>query len=324
MLFAIDDMLDNSNEENNMANLWKHYIKHLNIIIDCIKDGVDWHVKYKRFNKPEIVLNLLCHGPVERGLDMSAGGVDIMNFACDASALATVANSFAAIEQRVEREKRLTWQELQAALKSDFAGDGGEEIRLMLSSVPQYGAGNTAADGYAERISAVYGVIMRGTPTKDGYIILPGLFSHGDIYMLGRDLGATPNGRKAGEPVSHSADPDPGFMPGGGTAPTAKANAVARVQNGWGNSTPLQIDIDARLANEMGGIENIKAYIRAHNQMGGTLININVVSKEKILEAHKDPLKYPDLVVRVTGYSAFFHSLSPEYRQQVVDRWLEL
>jgi formate C-acetyltransferase len=56
--------------------------------------------------------------------------------------------------------------------------------------------------------------------------------------------------------------------------------------------------------------------------MGGTRININVVSKEKILEAHADPDKYPDLVVRVTGYSAFFKSLSAEYRQQVVDRWL--
>ena len=72
----------------------------------------------------------------------------------------------------------------------------------------------------------------------------------------------------------------------------------------------------------MGGIENVKAYIRTHDKMGGTLVNINVVSKEKILAAHKDPDLYPDLVVRVTGYSAFFKSLSPEYRQQVVDRWL--
>ena len=52
------------------------------------------------------------------------------------------------------------------------------------------------------------------------------------------------------------------------------------------------------------------------------LINLNIISKEKILEAHQGPSKYPDLVVRVTGYSAYFHSLSPEYRQQVVDRIL--
>ena len=288
--------------------------------VQLIKDGVDWHVKYKWRNKPEVVLNLVCHGPIERGLDMSRGGVDIVNFACDATALATTANSLAAIEQRVVKEKRLTWEQLVTVLKNDF--EGAEDIRLMLKSVPQYGAGGTAADRYAKYLADLYTHMMRDTPTRDGFIVLPGIFSHGDVYIHGKHLGATPNGRHAGGPISHSADPDPGFLPGGGTAPTAKANAVASVQSGWGNSTPLQIDIDAHLAREMGGIENVKAYIRTHDKMGGTLVNINVVSKEKILAAHKDPDLYPDLVVRVTGYSAFFKSLSPEYRQQVVDRWL--
>lgn len=319
-LLALDDMLA-SGEENSMENLWQHYAKHLAAAVDVIKQGVDWHVKYKRFNKPEIILNMMCHGPIERGMDMSAGGVDLMNFACDGTALATVANSFGAVAQRVVQQGRLGWQQLQTVLKSNF--QGAEDVRLMLKNVPQYGAGGTVADEYAQKVVALYSDLMRGTPTKDGYRILPGVFSHGDVYKHGAALPATPNGRFDGDPISHSADPDPGFLPGGGTAPTAKANAVARSQSHWGNSTPLQVDIDARLAKEMGGIENIKAYIRAHNQMGGTLININVVSKEKILEAHQNPEKYPDLVVRVTGYSAFFRSLSPEYRQQVVDRWLE-
>lgn len=318
-LLALDDMMA-SDEQPSMESLWQRYAGHLQVAVDVIKDGVDWHVQYKRYNKPEVILNLMSHGPIERGLDMSAGGVDIMNFACDGTALATVANSFAAVEQRVVQEKRLSWQQLHAVLKANF--EGAEDVRLMLKSVPQYGAGNTTADRYASKVADTYSELMRGTPTRDGFTVLPGIFSHGDVYRHGANLPATPNGRFDGDPISHSADPDPGFLPGGGTAPTAKANAVARVQSGWGNSTPLQVDIDARLAKEMGGIENIKAYIRAHNQMGGTLININVVSKEKILQAHKDPEKYPDLVVRVTGYSAFFRSLSPEYRQQVVDRWL--
>ena len=106
------------------------------------------------------------------------------------------------------------------------------------------------------------------------------------------------------------------------SAPTAKANAVAAVQPGWGNSAPLQIDIDFKLVEEHGGHRPVAAMIMAHNQQGGTLINLNIMSKEQILEAHEDPDKFPDLVVRVTGYSAYFHSLSPEYRQQVVDRIL--
>ena len=111
-------------------------------------------------------------------------------------------------------------------------------------------------------------------------------------------------------------------MPDGGGAPTAKANAVARVQPRWGNTTPLQLDIERDLSRQIGGIESVEALIKGHEEMGGTLINLNVISKEQILEAHADPSKYPDLVVRVTGYSAYFRSLSPEYRQQIVDRLL--
>lgn len=123
-------------------------------------------------------------------------------------------------------------------------------------------------------------------------------------------------------PSSHSGEPDPGFSADWGSSPTAKANAVAAVQPGYGNSAPLQIDLAKSLVAGMGGTEAVEALIKAHNAMGGTLVNINILSREQILEAHKDPEKYPDLVVRVMGYSGYFRSLSPEYRQQVVDRFL--
>lgn len=318
MTIAIGEMMA-SDGEKSMGNLLARYEKHLAMAVDVIKQGFDWHVKYKHLNRPEIIYNLFAHGPIERGIDMSAGGVDIINFACDGTALATVADSLAAIEQRVVQEGALTWEELYTALAADF--EGYEEIRLLLKNVPHFGSGNSRADYYAKYVADLYSDLMRRTPTNDGYIVLPGIFSHGEVYNHGRALPATANGRHAGDPISHSADPDPGFLRGG-TAPTAKANAVARVQSGWGNSTPLQVDFDAGLAQENGGVAIMKAYLKAHNDMGGTLININVVSKEKLLEAHADPDKYPDLVVRVTGYSAFFKSLSKEYRQQVVDRWI--
>ena len=66
----------------------------------------------------------------------------------------------------------------------------------------------------------------------------------------------------------------------------------------------------------------LESLIKTHNAQCGTLININVISRDMILAAHADPDLYPDLVVRVTGFSAYFRSLSPEYRQLVVDRVL--
>ena len=116
----------------------------------------------------------------------------------------------------------------------------------------------------------------------------------------------------------------PGFARGVDTfSPVLKANAVALTQAGYGNSAPLHLDIDTGLIQHSGGVDALVALIHAHEQAGGTLINMNCVSKEKLLKAHEDPKAYPDLVVRVTGYSAFFASLSKEYRQQIVDRFLD-
>jgi formate C-acetyltransferase len=320
LLIALDELVASSIPPESIEEVWERFTFHLGASIDLMKEGFDWHMAHQAKNFPEIVLNLFCHGPVERGLDVSEGGVDIVNIAVDAFGLATVADSFAAIEQRVFIEKRLTLAELVDLMKSNFEGD--ERTRLMLKNSPRYGAGGSRGDDWAERISCKYSDLVKSKPTPDGFNIIPGLFSHGDVVHFGSRIGATPNGRRAGEMVAHSTNPDPGFVKYGGGAPTAKANAVAATQPGWGNSAPLQLDVDSHLIEENGGVEAVEALILTHHKMGGTLINLNVVSKEQILEAHADPNKYPDLVVRVTGYSAYFHSLSPEYRQQIVDRFL--
>lgn len=319
-LHAFNEIIMDSAEPTSMESLWKHYTDHLRISVDIIKQGQDWHMQHQSDNTPEIVYNLFCHGPIEKGLDVAAGGVELINLTCDGVGLATVADSFAAIEQRVVKENRLTWEELKTHLDNNY--EGAENVRLMLKNIPRFGTGGSRSDWWAKRISELYTSLIKEKPTPMGYNVIPGLFSHGVVKRLGEDLGATPNGRFAHDPISHSADPDPGFSKDWGAAPTAKSNAVAYVQPGWGNSAPLQIDLDKQLVQDNGGIQAVEALIKGHNALGGTLVNINVVSKEQILEAHADPDKYPDLVVRVTGYSGYFRSLSPEYRQQVVDRIL--
>ena len=71
------------------------------------------------------------------------------------------------------------------------------------------------------------------------------------------------------------------------------------------------------------GVNTVLRLIESHFHQGGTLININILDKEKLLEAHENPESHPDLVVRVTGFTAYFASLSPQFRQLVVDRFLE-
>jgi formate C-acetyltransferase len=100
------------------------------------------------------------------------------------------------------------------------------------------------------------------------------------------------------------------------------AVAIASVQPGWGNTAPMQMELDPGISRDEGGVEIVSDLIRTHFDLGGTQINLNVIDNERILEAHEDPSKYPELIVRVTGFSAYFASLSKEFRQLVVDRIL--
>jgi formate C-acetyltransferase len=84
----------------------------------------------------------------------------------------------------------------------------------------------------------------------------------------------------------------------------------------------MQWELDPTFAKD-NNVEIIEAIIKTHVELGGTLINVNIMDKETILAAHKDPAAYPELVVRVTGFTAYFSMLSPKFRQLVVDRLLE-
>ena len=152
------------------------------------------------------------------------------------------------------------------------------------------------------------------------HLFIPGLFSWANTVGFGKNVGATPNGRKSKAPISHGANPVPGFTIDG--ASLSLASAIARVQPGFGNTAPMQWELDPTLAKEE-HIDLIGSIIKTHFEMGGTLINVTIMDKHQVLEAHKDPTKYPELVVRITGFTAYFSMLTPEFRQLVVDRILE-
>ncbi|MBN1286338.1 MAG: formate acetyltransferase [Anaerolineae bacterium] len=317
---ALHDMMTDPdpNVSPGTATLWASFEKHLRRAVEVTAASLDYHIEHMHLVFPELVLDLCCHGPIEKGLDASHGGVEFYNLGIDAAALATVADSFAALAQRVEQEARLTWQELMHHLDTDWAGPDGERARLMMRSIPRYGSGGSCADECARRVAQLFTDLVKEKPTPDGFNMIPSLFSWANTIGFGKNLGATPNGRRAGAPISHGSSPDPGFRKDG--APTAMAVAVASVQPGYGNAAPMQIDMDPGISKDEGGVENVASLIKTHFDLGGTQININVMDAAKVLEAHKDPGKYPDLIVRVTGFSAYFASLSPEFRQLVVDR----
>lgn len=303
-------------KEYSLEKLFALYEEHLTKAIEVTAEGINLHIDYASEVTPELIMNLLMHNTLEKGEDISKCA-QLYTVGIDGAGLAVVADSFGAIEERIVKEKILTWQQLFDALENNFED---ERTRLILSSAPRYCGGNTVSDKWAVKLTESFAGLIKAQKMPEGRLLIPGWFSWARTIEYGEKVGATPNGRRAGEPISHGANPNPGFRKDG--AVTAQSNGIASVQCGYGNTAPLQLEFDPSLKADSEGIANITNLILSHFEQGGTLININILDKDKLIKAHENPDLYPDLVVRVTGFTAYFASLSPKFRQLVVDRFL--
>lgn len=306
-------------KEKSVARLFELFEEHLKIAAKVTADGINHHLEHQWQVTPELIMNLMMEDTIEKGEDISKCA-KLYTIGVDGAGLAVVADSFGAMESRIETEHLLTFDTLYENLENNFEGVLGERVRLILNSAPKYCGGNTVSDKWAKKITDVFVKTIRNQPMPKGRCLVPGWFSWARTIEYGSVVPATPNGRKAYEPISHGANPNPHFRVDG--AATAQSNGIAAVQCGYGNTAPLQIEFDPNLELNDESVNIITDFIRGHFEKGGTLININILDKEKLLEANKNPDLYPDLVVRVTGFTAYFASLSPEFRNLVVERFL--
>lgn len=317
---ALHEMLEDETVVPSMEKLIEIFEMHTKRAVDVTVKGIKHHLANKHKIMPELVMNLMMYDTIEKGEDISECA-SLKTVGIDGVGLGTIADSLSAIEQRVVVEKRITWKELHNVLKNNFEGTEGEYIRLMLKSSERYCQGNSYGDKWAKKTSEMFVDSVREKSVPDGLQLMPGWFSWSGTIRFGKQVGATPDGRLAFTPVTHGANPNPGFRLDG--AATSMSNGIANIQTNYGNTCPFQIELDPKLSVEQGGIERVEQILKTHVDKGGTLININILDKEKLLKAHEDPMLYPDLVVRVTGFTAYFAALSPEFRQLVVDRFIE-
>lgn len=299
--------------------LWKKFVRHLERAVDITARGVNFHLDYMHRHMPELFGNLLMHNVIERGEDMTLSA-EFINIGVDGAGIAVVADSFAALEQRIVNEQCLSWEEIYGAVNANFEGEH-KRVQQILSNSEKYCQGKSLGDQWADKINKEFTKQIKSYQMPGNRIMIPGWFSWANTIGLGKSVGATPNGRKSADPINHGANPNAGFRKDG--AATAMSNGIAMVQPGYGNPAPFQLELDPGIGAQDGGIERVMDLIRGHFEKGGTLINVNIVNKEKILAAHKNPELYPDLVVRVTGFTSYFITLSPEFRQLVVDRIID-
>lgn len=316
---AFNEMRDSNAHSTEL--LFDIFTKHLKIAAEVTAKGINLHLDHQWEVTPELIMNLMMENSIESGLDASQCA-ELYTIGIDGAGLAVVADSFGALSDRVENENVLSWNEVYEAIEDNFSSPANKRAQAILSSAAKYCSGSSSADNWAERITGVFVKTIRevSATMPESRQLIPGWFSWARTIEYGSKVGATPNGRRAYEPISHGANPVPGFRRDG--AVTALSSGIASVQCGYGNTAPLQLEFDPSVTDTDEGVDKIINLIKGHFESGGTLININVLDTEKLLAAHKDPDMYPDLVVRVTGFTAYFASLSPKFRQLVIDRFI--
>ena len=266
---------------------------------------------------PTPLLSALVDGCVESGKDVTLGGALYNCTGMQGVGLADVADSLAAIDALVFKAKSVTMAELLKALDDDFVGHE-RLLRQIKNKAPKYGNEEEAADEIARRVAEMFSdeVLQYRNPRGGGYV--PGFWTMTTHNGFGSYLGALPNGRKAGASLAEGITPTAGSDKRG---PTAVMRSVVsldteRIGNGC---TLNQKFSPSALAGEKGS-RDLASLIRTYFDLGGMQVQFNVVDRETLVAAKNHPEKYPGLLVRVSGYSAYFADLTPEMQDEIIAR----
>ncbi|MDA8226189.1 MAG: glycyl radical protein [Desulfitobacterium hafniense] len=250
------------------------------------------------------------HQPLKGGVSADTGNINLNGFG-------TVVESLAAIKKLVYDDKKITITELLEALQTNF--EGKEPLRQLLLNAPRYGNNDPQADAVARQADEMFLSLARKFKTPNGhqYIKFVPVTSH---VGMGAALGATPNGRKAGEPLSEGISPSPGADMKG---PLVTLLSIDRAKSRkYSNSLArlLNIKLSPQVVDGEKGLQDLMSLVRTFCDLKLWHLQFNILNSSILRDAQKNPEKYRNLIVRVAGYSAYFVDLSPKLQSEIINR----
>lgn len=305
-------------EFRSYEEIWNKYmqlIKHaVHYAVKCanIKDIV--HAE----NYPNPYISMTLDGCIENALDMTQGGAKYNFNTLSSDGWATVANSLCALKKVVFEDKEITMKEMADILDNNYREY--EKFRLkLINSLPKYGNDDDYVDSIMSKLTNAFCEEVMSHPTiRTPGVYRPCLFSAGTHTLTGRFLGATPDGRKAGEAVSNALSPSNGTEKNGPTAVLKSATKMDTTKFSSGMS--LNMRLSPLLLRTEENRSKIADLISAYFKMGGMHVQFNVVNQETLIDAQRHPEKYQDLIVRVSGYCAYFVNLGKALQDDIIAR----
>jgi formate C-acetyltransferase len=267
---------------------------------------------------PSPLLSGVIDGCLEKGVDVTAGGARYNLSGIQAIQCANIADSLAALKTLVYDEKQVDRRDLYEALLNDY--EGNELLKLrMLSKAPKYGNDVEWVDEIANKWITYFADKLKGYKNVRGGVYHAGLYTVSAHVPMGQNVGATPDGRNAKQPLA-----DGGMSAVYGRdmkGPTALLRSVSRVNSLLGsNGTLLNMKFLPSLFKTDEGIGKFVSLIRAFVKLKIIHVQFNVVNKEDLLAAQQNPELYRSLTIRVAGYTAYFTELAKDLQCEIIAR----
>ena len=272
--------------------------------------------KGNRDYHPTPLSSMLVDGCLESGKDVTEGGALYNSSGIQGVGVADVADSLAALDYVVFQRRKYTMPQVMRALRANFAT--APEIHGELSEAPKYGNDHQSPDRYADLVARIFhDALAKHVNTRGGHYV-PGFYSVTCHIAFGKKVGALPSGRRAGEPFAASLGPANGRDRSG---PTALLKSVARVDSRLSpNGYALNLRFDpATLAGDE-GVNILVGLIKGFFGYGGMEMQLNVLDPEMLEDARLHPGTHPELVVRVSGYCAYFDDLPDDAKLEIISR----
>ncbi|MCP5099398.1 MAG: formate acetyltransferase [Chloroflexi bacterium] len=263
--------------------------------------------------------SLTVKGCIESGRDLSEGGALYNASGIQGVGLADLADSMAAIEEVVFGKKEVTLKELASACKNNFKNS--ETLRARLLKVAKFGNDDERTDGYARKLSKLFDSIISENRNTRGGQWMSGFYSMTCHRGMGKHTAALPSGRLKGESLADGIAPTDGSDVLG---PTAMLNSITSLDHEvFGNGVNLNIKFDAGTIRGEKGAAILQSLIGGYFDQGGMQSQINVLDPAVLMMAQRNPEKHQNLLVRISGYCAYFVDLTPEMQNEIIQRTLQ-
>ncbi|MBQ3141661.1 MAG: hypothetical protein IJC25_06840 [Clostridia bacterium] len=269
----------------------------------------------KNFVSP--FLSCFCEDCIGRGKDINDGGSKYPSVHGAAlMGVGTVCDSLAAIEKTVFVDRTATLKEIAEAVKCNF--EGCEQLHALLSKAPKYGNDDDFVDKYAVWFVEFLSREFEKYKTPDGGGIYVAMAANINNIYAGRVIGATPDGRLAGCPISDAASPSYGRDRLG---PTATVNSVTKPDyTKVACGTVINQKFSPAMFTDDANRAKLLTLLKVYFSKGGQELQINATSRKVLIDAMEHPENYGSLIVRVSGFSAFFNTLHRDVQKDILAR----